>query len=91
MDTKTQYDLILEAIMSKGKPLQKKEILATIESTGFRLPYNQLGVVLDRSVKKGMLGKIKFPGLPFFYVHPKWIESGKLKKEFDPYTKQFVE
>lgn len=91
MATKTQYDLILDAIMSEGKPLQRGEIKEIICNTGFRLPDIQLGVLLNRFVKNGKLGRLKYPNIPYFYTHPDWIKKGKIKRKFDPYTKKYID
>ena len=82
---KTQYDLIINAIVSSGRPLQRGEI---IEAIGGSLPPNQLGVLLNRFIKNKRLVKLKYPSFPAFYSHPDWVHNGK---RFDPYTKKFID
>jgi hypothetical protein len=88
MGTKTWYDLIIEVLMEKGIPLQRKELLVELlpkqSETLNKLGDNSLGTMIHYLCRKGKLSIFKAKGIPAFYGIPSWTF------QFDPYTKQKI-
>lgn len=95
MGTKTWYDLIIEVLMTKKMPLQRKDLLTELinkqDETNVTLDDLHLGLTLSQLCSKNKLSMYKVEGFPSFYCIPSWFKrDGNLliEYEIDPYTKQ---
>lgn len=96
MVTKNWYEIIVEILIRKGIPMQRKDILIYLpkyqEQTNVTLDDMHLGMTLNQLVTSKKLCVHKVDGMPGFYYIPSWED--KLTHEllpqfrFDPYTKK---